>query len=103
MDVLRLVKVPLDAQSVRLAADEAEGCVGALLHHIPQVAGQLHLAGAWDHVDLHLQQLAAHGSPGQAVHHAHALLQRLALRVVPGRAQVVLQLFFCDPDLLYIL
>ena len=49
----------------------AEGRVGGLLHHVPQVAGELHLAGAGDHVDLHLQQLAAHRGPGQAVDHAH--------------------------------
>ena len=77
--------------------------MGALLHHIPQVTGQLHLAGAGDHIDLHLQQLAAHRGPSQAVHHAHALLQSLALWVVPGRTQIVLQLFFRDADLLYIL
>ena len=102
MDVLLFIEVGGDAQPVRLAADEAEGRMGGLLHHVPQVAGELHLAGAGDHVDLHLQQLAAHRGPGQAVDHAHALLQHLALRVVPGGAQEVLQILVGDLHLLHV-
>ena len=98
MDVLLLIEVLGDAQALGLAADKAQCRVGGLLHHVPQVARQLHLAGAGDHVHLHLQQLAAHGGPGQAVDHAYPLLQGLALREIPGRAQILVQVLLRDLD-----
>ena len=72
--------------------------MGRLLHHVPQVAGKLHLAGAGDHIYLHLQQLASHRGPGQTVDHPHTLLQGLALGVVLGHAQILLQVLVGHPD-----
>ena len=85
VDVLFLVEVRVDPQLGHPAADIGEGRPCGLLHHVAQVAGQLHLAGAGDHVGLGLQQGPAHGGPGQAVDQAHLILQAVLLRVIlPG-------------------
>ena len=96
MDVPVLVEISVNAQLRGPAADKAEGCVGRLLHHVAQVAGELHLAAAGDHVDLHLQQLTAHRGPGQAINYAHPLGECLPLRVEAGRSQIFLQVPLCN-------
>ena len=66
-----------------------------LLHHVSQVAGELQLAGAVHDVDLHLQDLAARLSPGQAVHHADLLPVRVEIRGIGLAVQELGELLLC--------
>ncbi|MPM82022.1 hypothetical protein SDC9_129080 [bioreactor metagenome] len=82
------VKFSVDAQLSGAAADIRDGRVGGLLHHIAQVSGELHLAGAGDHIGLNFQQFAARTGPGKAVYHAHLLQRGAFFRVIPPDTQV---------------
>ena len=101
MNVLRLVKIRLDSQLDGAAADVGQGGLGGLLHDAAQVAGELYLAGAGHHARLHLQDLAPHLGPGQAVDHAYLLRPGQPLRVIAADTQIVLQVISCDVNRLY--
>ncbi|CAN4019351.1 Flp pilus assembly protein TadB, partial [Dysosmobacter welbionis] len=95
VDVLRLVKVRWNPQHRRPAPQAAESRLSRLLHHVSQVAGELQLAGAVHDVDLHLQDLAARLSPGQAVHHADLLPVRVEIRGIGLAVQELGELLLC--------
>ena len=66
------------------AADVAEGGLGALLHHVAQLAGEHQCALAGHLQGFHEQHFAAGGGPGQARHHAHpGRLEPLVLEHTP--------------------
>ena len=46
-------------------AHKADADPGGLLHHIPHLSGELHLAFARHHVHLNLQRIASHAGPGK--------------------------------------
>ena len=75
MDVLGLIKIRIDPQRFRPAPQAGQSSLGGFLHHVAQITGQLQLAGAFHHVDLDFQDLAAGLRPRKAVHHADLLLR----------------------------
>ena len=103
MDIFCLIEVGLNAQLGGSAADVRQGGVGGFLHHVSQVAGELHLAGTGDDAHLHLQDLAPHAGPGQSVDHPHLLGLWDVVGMVPGDAQQLFQVIFCNADRLYTL
>ena len=77
MDVLGLVKIPLDAQMCSPAAQAAQSCLGGLLHYGAQVTGELQLTGTIHDVNLYLQYLTAHLSPSQAIDHTYLIVPQV--------------------------
>ena len=61
------VKLGVDTQLVAVLADVAYCRLGAFLHHVAQVAGELQFAGALHGTDFYAKQFAAKRSPCQAV------------------------------------
>ena len=69
-----------------------------LFHHVSQVACGQNFARALHDADFHLQQLAAHAGPGQAVHQAHLGLQFQLLGMILHDAQQGFQIVAVDTD-----
>jgi hypothetical protein len=67
MDVDLLVEVALEAEEVRTRADVGQGGLGRLLHHIAELAGDLHPPGAGHERGFHQQQFAAQLGVGHPV------------------------------------
>ena len=102
MDVLRLIEVRLDAETIAAAAQAAECRLGRLLHHGAEVAGQLELAAAGHDVGLHLEDLAADLCPCKAVYHADLVVRAMYRVLIPRRAEQIMQTPRCDGQRLYI-
>ena len=102
MDVLGLIEVRRDAQLPAAGPEAAEGRLGGFLHHVAQVSGELQLAGALHHVDLHGQNLAPRLGPGEAVHHADLLPLRVEGGGIGHGTQQLRKVFLCKGDSLAI-
>ena len=66
----------MQAQALGPGPHEGQGQVGALLHDLAQLAGELEVALAGQAGGLDGEQVAARGGPGQAVDHARGRLVR---------------------------
>ena len=73
VDVLGLIKVSGNAQPGGIGPNVTQRCMSRLLHHIPQIAGELQLAGAVHDVNFYLQGLAAYTGPGQTGHKTYLI------------------------------
>ena len=92
MDVLRLIKIGRNAEMRRPRADVAHRRLDGFLHHIAEIARQLQLAGAIDHVDLDLQRLAADRRPRKSRHKADRVACRQLVRQETAHAEIALQI-----------
>lgn len=74
VDILILVEGVFDLVMLRDRTDVGDGSRYRFLHHIAQRAGGDGFAGTGDDRGFHLEELAAHGSPGQPIDKADAVL-----------------------------
>ena len=89
MDILVLIKLRVDAEQLRTAADIGDGGLRRLLHDIAEVAGQLELARAVEHGDFDIEHFPADGRPRKAAHKADLVLRIDTLRLVARRAEII--------------
>ena len=89
MDILVLIKLRVDAEQLRTAADIGDGGLRRLLHDVAEVAGQLQLARAVEHCDFDIEHFPADGRPGKAAHETDLVLRVNVLRFKARGAEIV--------------
>ena len=89
MDILLLIKLRVDAEHLRAAADIGDGGLRRLLHDVAEVAGQLQLSGAVEHGGFNIEHFPADGCPGKAAHEADLILRIDVLRLKARGAEIV--------------
>ena len=89
MDILVLIKLRVDAEQLRTAADIGDGGLRRLLHDVAEVAGQLELARAVEHGDFDIEYFPADRRPRKAAHKADLVLRIDTLRLVARRAEII--------------
>ena len=100
MNVLRLIEIRSESQRLCARADKAHGRKGGFLHHVSQIAGQLQLAGAVNHVDLDLERRATDGCPRKARDKADLIGRDVRLRQEFADAEEILKIAAGDGNAL---
>ena len=89
MDILVLIKLRVDAEQLRTAADIGDGGLRRLLHDVAEVAGQLELARAVEHGNFDIEHFPADGRPRKAAHETDLVLRVNVLRLKARGAEIV--------------